>query len=84
MDKKDKILYNLTNHTYYLVTYLIDHNGVGINRNFLIFENFGEELLKDTDVIEWLIEKRKTIKHIYILNVTKLEEDQYYSLKAHK
>ena len=68
---------------YYLITYLIDHNGVGINRSFLIFDNFAEELLKDIDPISWLIEKRKTTKHIYILNIQKLKEDQYYDLKEH-
>jgi len=68
---------------YHLITYLIDHNGVGINRSFLIFDNFAEELLKDIDPISWLIEKRKTTKHIYILNIQKLKEDQYYDLKEH-
>jgi len=84
MDKKDKIIYNLSPHTYHLITYLVDHNGVGLNRNFLLFENFAEELLKDTDPISWLIEKRKTIKHIYIINIIHLKEDQYYDLKEHK
>ena len=69
---------------YHLITYLVDSDGQGINRSFLMLSNFCEKLLKDTDPVTWLIEQRKQFKHVFILSIIELQEDQYYDLIEHK
>ena len=69
---------------YHLITYLVDADGQGINRSFLMLSNFQEALLKDKDPIDWLITQRLQFKHVYIISITELTEDQYYDLVDNK
>jgi len=69
---------------YHLITYLVDTNPVGINRTFITLEQLKDVILKDKDPIDWLINERKQYKHVYIINISELTEDQYYDLVENK